>query len=260
MSMDIIAIQNIHGYVDEQGTVHIKAGDVARGLGFVSREFKNGKEYVSVRWSVVKKYLSEFGFLQEVAEDSFIPENMVYRLAMKANNETAQKFQAKLADEILPQIRKTGTYKSEKRPITPEYLREIADQLEDAERRAKENLDAKLLQDQATSIGKKYKHKLGRASKCLNVKGLGRNTLYSFLRDNNILFYDEDGYNEVYQRYINEEKFFQRFDDTYEYPIIYITPKGMRYVLQMLVNEGYEPRMSAEEWDMLCRQLPENEE
>ena len=40
----------------------------------------------------------------------FIPENIFYRLAMKAKNEVAEKFQAKVADEILPAIRKTGAY------------------------------------------------------------------------------------------------------------------------------------------------------
>jgi anti-repressor protein len=45
-----------------------------------------------------------------VGKDDFIPENVFYRLAMKANNETAEKFQALVADEIIPSIRKTGSY------------------------------------------------------------------------------------------------------------------------------------------------------
>jgi hypothetical protein len=58
----------------------------------------------------VNDYLNSFGFSPQVAKDDFIPENMVYRLGFKANNEVAQGFQAKLADEILPTIRKTGSY------------------------------------------------------------------------------------------------------------------------------------------------------
>lgn len=68
-----------------------------------------------MRWNRVKTYLAEFGvatcgdggklpkglgFSQEVAKDSFIPENIFYRLAMKAKNEVAEKFQAKIADEV----------------------------------------------------------------------------------------------------------------------------------------------------------------
>ncbi|MEK3946947.1 phage antirepressor KilAC domain-containing protein [Paenibacillus sp. FSL H7-0703] len=45
-----------------------------------------------------------------MSKDTFIPENIFYRLAMKARNEVAEAFQAKVADEILPSIRKHGIY------------------------------------------------------------------------------------------------------------------------------------------------------
>ena len=255
MSNEVIAIQNVHGYVDENGTVWLNAEDVARGLGWIQTQIKNGKEYTSIRWETINRHLLGFGFPQLVGEKDFIPENMLYRLAMKANNETAQKFQAKIADEILPQIRKTGMYKSEK--LTPEFARQLIDQWEDAERRAKENLNAKMLQDCATinRIG----YNLGKAAKCLNVKGLGRNKLFKFLRDVGILFYDIDGYNSVKQSEINNKRFFEYLDETYEYPVINITPKGMRYVLQKLVNEGYRPLMNAEEWERKCQEMQEEE-
>ena len=102
----IIEIGGVRGFIDENGVAQLNAEDVARGWGFT--EPKNGKEYV--RWRTVNGYLREFGFSQDVAKDDFIPENMVYRLGFKASNETAQVFQAKLADEILPTIRKTGSY------------------------------------------------------------------------------------------------------------------------------------------------------
>ena len=69
---------------------------------------KNGVEYI--RFETVNRYLQEFGFSQQVGKDDFIPENIFYRLAMKAKNEIAEKFQAKVADEILPAIRKHGAY------------------------------------------------------------------------------------------------------------------------------------------------------
>ena len=39
-------------------------------------------------------YLNDFGFSPEVGKDAYIPENIFYRLAMKARNETAERFQA----------------------------------------------------------------------------------------------------------------------------------------------------------------------
>ena len=115
MENQIVVIQNVRGYCDEQGTAWLNAEDVARGLGFT--EEKNGVEYV--KWRRVNEYLQGFGFSPQVAKDDFIPENMFYRLAMKANNEVAEVFQAKIADEILPAIRKTGSYSLKKEEALP---------------------------------------------------------------------------------------------------------------------------------------------
>lgn len=83
---------------ERDGTAYLKLEDVARGLGFT--QTKNGLEYI--RWETIDKYLRDFGFSQQVGKDSYIPENIFYRLAMKAKNETAEKFQALVADEIIP--------------------------------------------------------------------------------------------------------------------------------------------------------------
>lgn len=76
---------------------------VAKCLGFT--ETKNNKEYI--RWRTVNGYLK---FSQDVAKGDFIPEAAVYKLAFKASNEVAEKFQDWLAVEVLPSIRKHGAY------------------------------------------------------------------------------------------------------------------------------------------------------
>lgn len=91
---------------EQDGIAYLRLEDVAHGLGFT--QTKNGIEYV--RWETIDKYLRDLGFSQQVGKDSYIPENIFYRLAMKAKNETAEKFQALVADEIIPSIRKTGSY------------------------------------------------------------------------------------------------------------------------------------------------------
>lgn len=113
---DIISISGVRGYIDKNGVAHLNAEDVARGWGFVQIQIKNGKQYTSIRWERVNGYLKEFGFPPQVGENDFIPENMVYRLGFKASNETAQNFQALLADEVLPAIRKTGSYQARPYP------------------------------------------------------------------------------------------------------------------------------------------------
>lgn len=114
--MEIMTIQGVRGYIDAFGTIHLNAEDVARGLGFTFVA-KSGNEVV--RWNRVNEYLAEFGYGKEVGKDDFIPENVLYRLAMKASNETAQAFQAKVADEILPTIRRTGFYAIAPKAPTP---------------------------------------------------------------------------------------------------------------------------------------------
>lgn len=113
---NIITIESVSCY-EQNGTAYLKLEDVARGLGFT--QTKNGLEYV--RWETVDKYLRELGVSQQAGKagkDIYIPENIFYRLAMKAKNETAERFQALVADEIIPSIRKTGHY------MSPAALRE----------------------------------------------------------------------------------------------------------------------------------------
>lgn len=109
MYMQITSIDGIECY-EKDSIVYLKLETVARGLGFTQTQNKNGTEYVSVRWERVEQYLSEMGFPHKWGKDDFIPENIFYRLAMKAKNETAERFQAKIADEVIPSIRRTGTY------------------------------------------------------------------------------------------------------------------------------------------------------
>lgn len=113
---NIMSIGGVECY-EKDGTAYLKLDAVARGLGF-TRTAASGNEVV--RWETVRKYLEELGVPTCWHEDSpqvgkdglpdFIPENIFYRLAMKAKNETAEKFQAKVADEIIPAIRRTGGY------------------------------------------------------------------------------------------------------------------------------------------------------
>lgn len=126
---NLLIISGVRGYIDENGTAQLNLEDVARGLGFV--QAKSGVEYI--RWETVHSYLTELSFSQLVGKESFIPESIFYRLAMKARNATAETFQAKVADDILPAIRKHGGYLSETKIeealLNPDVLIQLATQL-----------------------------------------------------------------------------------------------------------------------------------
>lgn len=116
MNNEIMNICGVDCY-EKDGTAYLRLESVARGLGFTTTQTVNGTEYVNVRWKRVDEYLSELNFATCGKRPDFIPENIFYRLAMKAKNATAEKFQALVADEIIPSIRKTGSYSVHKKPV-----------------------------------------------------------------------------------------------------------------------------------------------
>lgn len=105
---EIINISGVDCY-EKDGIVYLNLETVARGLGFTKRA-ESGNEVVN--WTRVRGYLADLGVVQKCTTGDYIPENIFYRLAMKAKNETAEAFQAKIADEVIPQIRRTGAYRA----------------------------------------------------------------------------------------------------------------------------------------------------
>jgi len=98
----------------ENGESLFNVESVARSLGFTTVATSGN---VTVRWARVNKYLGESS--PQVGTGDFISEPMVYKLAFKANNEVAEKFQDWLAVEVLPSIRKHGAY------ATPQTIESI---------------------------------------------------------------------------------------------------------------------------------------
>lgn len=189
-------IMNIGGVdcYEKEGTAYLKLETVARGLGFI-RE-KNGTEYV--RWDRLEEYLSELGFPHKWGKNDFIPENIFYRLAMKAKNETAEKFQAFVADEVIPSIRKHGAYMTletaEQMLSNPDFMIRLLQELKseqeqrrELERQKKEDAPKVLFADAVktsrTSI------LVGELAKILKQNGVetGQTRLFSWLRDNGFL-------------------------------------------------------------------------
>ncbi|WP_346930242.1 phage antirepressor KilAC domain-containing protein [Clostridium sp.] len=186
---------------------------VAKSLGFT--EVKNGKEYI--RWRTVNGYLK---FSQDVAKGDFIPEPAVYKLAFKASNEVAEKFQDWLAIEVLPSIRKHGMYATDELLDNPDLLIAAATKLKE-ERAARLEAEKKvaILKPKAEFYddvaGSKDAIEMSEVAKVLAIKGMGRNNLFEFLREEKIL----QSNNIPYQQYVDRE-YFRVLEQKY------ITPKG----------------------------------
>ena len=179
---------------EKDGIVHLKLEAVARGLGF-TRIAESGNEVV--RWERVDGYLRDLG-VPTCGHEDFIPENIFYRLAMKAKNEAAEAFQAKIADEVIPSIRKHGAYMTpetlEAAILNPDTMIRLCTALKDEQdkRKALENKvyeDApKVLFANAVSTAK-TSILIGEQAKILKQNGIniGQNRLFEWLRKNGYL-------------------------------------------------------------------------
>ena len=249
--LETLNIDGIECY-ELDGVVYLKLEDIAKGLGF-TRVANSGNEVV--RWERVNKYLAEFG-VPTCGHDDFIPENIFYRLAMKANNAAAVAFQKKIADEVIPSIRKHGAYltpeKVEEVLLNPDTIILLATRLKN-EQEERMRLEAQIEADAP---------KVELAEQCLmasnsislnefckvlyreNDLEIGSHRLFRFLRERKVL----QANNLPYQSYMQRGW----FDNTQEqdcvgsniitYPMARITPKGQMGVLRLL-KKYYNPAM-----------------
>ena len=201
--LSVLNIEGVNCY-EENGIAYLNLKDVAFGLGITKTDHVNGKGYVRLHKTNLQKWLYSFGLAKSEKEElpEYVPENIFYRLAMKAKNEVAEKFQAKVADIIIPSIRKNGGYIANQENMTPEQI--VANALivaqniiKDRDRQIAEMkpkadfFDA--VADSKTAIS------MNEVAKVIDIRGYGRNNLFELLRNEKIL----DRFNVPYQRYVD---------------------------------------------------------
>ena len=193
MNNEIMTISGIPCY-EKNGTAYLNLEAVARGLGF-TYVATSGNEVV--QWKRVEGYLKELG-VATCGYDEYIPESVFYRLAMKAKNEVAEAFQAKIAEEVIPSIRKHGAYMTqetlEAAILNPDYLLKVATALK-AETDKRKALEAKVSADApkvlfADSVAASSSTVLvGELAKIMRQNGvdMGERRLFRWMRDNGYL-------------------------------------------------------------------------
>ena len=123
-----------------KGEVYFNAEQAAIGLGI--SQVKNSKTYV--QWKRVNNYLNNVSAHvrkgenpQKVGKGDYITESQFYKLAIKANNPVAERYQDWVTSEVLPAIRKHGAYMTDEKAFDvvhnknglAELLQQAADQL-----------------------------------------------------------------------------------------------------------------------------------
>ncbi len=118
-----------------EGKVYFVANDVAKALGY-SNPSKATNDHC-------KNAIKEWGndSLGRPTEFKVIPEGDIYRLIIKSQLPTAEKFESWIFDEIIPSIRKHGAYMTrdtlEKALTSPDFLIKLATKLKDEQERNK---------------------------------------------------------------------------------------------------------------------------
>lgn len=177
---------------------------------------------------------------------TLINESGLYSLILGSKLPTAKKFKRWITSEVLPTLRKTGTYSIQQKPDS--YT--IEDPIERAKRWIEEKeqylaLENKIKEDAplvefANQIqSAKTNISMNEMAKLAAKNGIkiGRNRLFKLLREKGIL----DDRNVPYQRYIEGQPWFEVVEYTYYLKniptlgvVTKVTPKGQMGIIRLL--------------------------
>lgn len=189
------------------GEPYFVGNDVAKALGYVKP--RNAIE-MHCRGALKQGIPSSSG----EQEYSIIPERDVYRLVMRSSLPEAERFQDWVFEEVLPAIRKTGSYSIQLPQTFSEALQLAADQAKKIEEQGTLLLEAKPKTDFYDAVtGSEDTLDIGAVSKILNFPGYGPHILFEFLRNEGILMKD----NQAYQVYI-DQGYFRTIESQYTKP------------------------------------------
>lgn len=209
--------------------------DVAVALGY------------SDTFGALKKHIDEDD-RQNCQNDSFesprgmtvINESGVYSLVFGSKLPTAKKFKRWVTSEVLPSIRKYGSYSADIPKTLPECLIAYANEIK-AHEETKKMLE--IAQPKAdfydTVVSTESLLSMGDTAKLINKKGVGRNNLYKILKARKILMAD----NIPYQQYIERgyfkvvESYYMAGDNKVITKTTYVKQKGVDYIRKLLSSE-----------------------
>ena len=169
--------------------------DVAKALGYV----ETSKAIRTHCKGVSEMDIPTNGGIQKM---KMITEGDIYRLVIKSQLPSAEKFENWIFDNVLPSIRKNGGYIANQENLTPEQI--VANALVVAQNIILQK-DRKIKEMQPKAdffdcvADSKSAFSMNEVAKVLDYKGIGRNKLFEFLREQGIL----DRYNVPYQRYVD---------------------------------------------------------
>lgn len=113
------------------GEPYFVGTDVATALGYTNPQ-KALRDHVPEKFKRTERIVHPQGGAQDTI---VISEGGMYKLVMRSRLPNAEKFSDWTCEEVLPSIRKTGVYVNPAAQITPDLLRNIADALEQRDKK-----------------------------------------------------------------------------------------------------------------------------
>ena len=143
--------------------------------------YQNGSRDINTHVDEEDRLKYQISTAGQLREQTIINESGLYALILSSKLPTAKKFKRWVTHEVLPSVRKTGTY-----GIPQNY----AEALQLAADQAKQLLEQKPKVEFFDAVAEsKDAIEIASVAKVLNVPRVGRNKLFEFLRNHKILLY-----------------------------------------------------------------------
>ena len=170
-----------------------------------------------------------------------INESGLYSLILSSKLPTAKKFKRWVTSEVLPAIRKTGSYNLPDFSNPAEAARAWAKEYEEKQKALAQVTEMKPKAEFYDDVtGSTDTIDIGSVAKVLNIPNMGRNKLFSFLREKKVL----NKRNEPYQEYV-DKGYFRQIETSWEHNgtthinlKTVIFQKGVDYIRQLALKKG----------------------
>ena len=170
-----------------------------------------------------------------------INESGLYSLILSSKLPKARKFKRWVTSEVLPAIRKTGSYNLPDFSNPAEAARAWAKEYEEKQKALAQVTEMKPKAEFYDDVtGSTDTIDIGSVAKVLNIPNMGRNKLFSFLREKKVL----NKRNEPYQEYV-DKGYFRQIETSWEHNgtthinlKTVVFQKGVDYIRQLVLKRG----------------------
>jgi anti-repressor protein len=180
---------------------------------------------------------------------NIITESGMYSLVLRSNKPEAKAFKKWVTSEVLPQIRKSGSY-SPQRSLPKDFVAALRDLANETEARinAEQQLEAsvEIIHDMVPKV--EFYDKVTNSTDCLDMGdvakvanlGMGRNQLFKRLRDDKVLMLDNVPYEQFVKR-----GYFRVIETPYDLPDgktkiktkTIVSQKGLEWIIKRYGQE-----------------------